>query len=52
MVDDSFDEFYRGSRHRVGTFLFAICGDRAEAQDAAQEARRAAQRMCPVANSC
>ena len=50
MVDDhSFDDFYRGSRHRVATFLYAICGDRTEAQDAAQEAYvRAWQRWSTV----
>jgi RNA polymerase sigma-70 factor (ECF subfamily) len=49
MVPESFDEFYRGSRHRVGTFLYSVCGDRAEAQDAAQEAyARAWQRWSTV----
>ncbi|GIH15273.1 RNA polymerase sigma factor [Rugosimonospora africana] len=38
MVDDSFAEFYEQTRHRVGAFLYAMCGDRAEAQDTAQEA--------------
>ena len=38
MTEESFDEFYRTSLHRVGTFLYAMCGDLAEAQDAAQEA--------------
>jgi RNA polymerase sigma-70 factor (sigma-E family) len=35
---DSFDEFYRSSRQRVLAYLYAACGDLAEAQDAAQEA--------------
>jgi RNA polymerase sigma-70 factor (ECF subfamily) len=49
MVDDSFDEFYRASQQRVGAFLYAMCGDRAEAQDAAQEAyARAWQRWTNV----
>jgi RNA polymerase sigma-70 factor (sigma-E family) len=49
MVDDhSFDDFYRGSRHRVATFLYAICGDRTEAQDAAQEAYARAWQRWPV----
>lgn len=33
-----FEEFYESTRHRVVAFLYAVCGDRAEAQDAAQEA--------------
>lgn len=49
MTDDSFDEFYRASQHRVGTFLYAICGNLADAQDAAQEAyARAWQRWSTV----
>lgn len=32
-----FDEFYQATRHRLVTFLYAMSGDRAEAQDAAQE---------------
>jgi RNA polymerase sigma-70 factor (ECF subfamily) len=49
MADDSFDEFYRTSRHRVGTFLYAVCGDLSEAQDAAQEAyARAWQRWSTI----
>jgi RNA polymerase sigma-70 factor (sigma-E family) len=46
---DSFDEFYQGSRQRIVTFLYAMTGDRAEAQDAAQEAYvRAWQRWSTV----
>ena len=37
-ADDGFEEFYRTSRHRVVTLLYALGGDLAEAQDAAQEA--------------
>jgi RNA polymerase sigma-70 factor (sigma-E family) len=48
--DDGFEEFYRGTRQRVMTFLYAMCGDRAEAQDAAQEAYvRAWQRWSAIA---
>ncbi|MFI7025791.1 SigE family RNA polymerase sigma factor [Micromonospora sp. NPDC049900] len=36
--DDGFEEFYRASRHRVVTMLYALGGDLTEAQDAAQEA--------------
>ncbi|MGC4797557.1 SigE family RNA polymerase sigma factor [Micromonospora saelicesensis] len=36
--DDGFEEFYRASRHRVVTVLYALGGDIHEAQDAAQEA--------------
>ncbi|WBB65862.1 SigE family RNA polymerase sigma factor [Micromonospora sp. WMMD812] len=36
--DDGFEEFYRTTRHRVVTVLYALGGDLAEAQDAAQEA--------------
>ncbi len=36
--DDGFEEFYRSTRHRVVTVLYALGGDLAEAQDAAQEA--------------
>ncbi len=44
-----FDEFYTGTRHRLVTFLYAMTGDRAEAQDAAQEAYvRAWQRWSAV----
>lgn len=47
--DDGFEDFYLGSRHRVVTFLYAMGGDRAEAQDAAQEAYlRAWQRWSTV----
>ncbi|MGN9908351.1 sigma-70 family RNA polymerase sigma factor [Phytohabitans sp. LJ34] len=47
--DDAFEDFYLGSRHRVVTFLYAMGGDRAEAQDAAQEAYlRAWQRWSTV----
>jgi RNA polymerase sigma-70 factor (sigma-E family) len=50
MTEENFDEFYRTSLHRVGTFLYAMCGDLAEAQDAAQEAYvRAWQRWDRVA---
>ncbi|MBU2664668.1 SigE family RNA polymerase sigma factor [Actinoplanes bogorensis] len=35
---DGFEEFYGGTRHRLVTYLYAMTGDRAEAQDAAQEA--------------
>ena len=37
-ADDGFEEFYRTSRHRVVTVLYALSGDMTEAQDAAQEA--------------
>jgi RNA polymerase sigma-70 factor (sigma-E family) len=44
-----FDEFYNGTRHRLVTYLYAMTGDRAEAQDAAQEAYvRAWQRWSAV----
>lgn len=33
-----FEEFYESTRHRVVAFLYAVSGDRADAQDAAQEA--------------
>ncbi len=50
MNDGSFDEFYRVTQHRVGTFLYALCGDLGEAQDAAQEAyARAWQRLSTIA---
>ncbi|MFI0792820.1 sigma-70 family RNA polymerase sigma factor [Micromonospora rubida] len=46
---DGFDEFYRGSRQRLLGFLFALTGNIAEAQDAAQEAYiRAWQRWSTV----
>ncbi len=37
-TDRTFEEFYRASRHGVVTVLYALGGDLAEAQDAAQEA--------------
>ncbi|RSM61724.1 hypothetical protein DMB66_24020 [Actinoplanes sp. ATCC 53533] len=44
-----FEEFYTGTRHRLITYLYAMTGDRAEAQDAAQEAYvRAWQRWSTV----
>jgi DNA-directed RNA polymerase specialized sigma24 family protein len=46
--DDGFEEFYRATRQRVMTFLYAMCGDRAEAQDAAQEAYVRAWQRWPV----
>jgi RNA polymerase sigma-70 factor (sigma-E family) len=36
--DEGFEEFYRTSRQRVVTVLYALGGDLTEAQDAAQEA--------------
>src|SRR3954447_18109754 len=33
-----FDEFYVAAVHRVVLYVYAACGDRAEAQDIAQEA--------------
>jgi RNA polymerase sigma-70 factor (sigma-E family) len=48
--NSGFDEFYRASQRRVGTFLYAVCGDLSEAQDAAQEAyARAWQRWSTIA---
>ncbi|MGE5827102.1 MAG: sigma-70 family RNA polymerase sigma factor [Micromonosporaceae bacterium] len=48
-TQDSFDEFYRGTRTRVLEYLYAAGGDLAEAQDAAQEAfTRAWQRWAQV----
>jgi RNA polymerase sigma-70 factor (ECF subfamily) len=35
---DGFDEFYRGTGPRLLAYLYAVSGDFAEAQDAAQEA--------------
>jgi RNA polymerase sigma-70 factor (ECF subfamily) len=35
---DGFDEFYRATCKRMVAYLFAVGGDRAEAQDAAHEA--------------
>jgi RNA polymerase sigma-70 factor (sigma-E family) len=47
--DEGFAEFYQGTRQRVVTFLYAMGGDRAEAQDAAQEAYvRAWQRWSTI----
>lgn len=47
--DEGFEEFYRGTRHRVVTVLYALGGDLAEAQDAAQEAYvRAWQRWATI----
>ncbi|MEV0560650.1 SigE family RNA polymerase sigma factor [Dactylosporangium sp. NPDC050588] len=47
--EDGFEEFYRGTRQRVMTFLYAMSGDRNEAQDAAQEAYvRAWQRWSTI----
>ena len=46
---DGFEDFYTGTRHRLITYLYAMTGDRAEAQDAAQEAYvRAWQRWATV----
>jgi RNA polymerase sigma factor (sigma-70 family) len=36
--DNGFEDFYHGTRQRVVTFLYAMGGDRTEAQAAAQEA--------------
>jgi RNA polymerase sigma-70 factor (ECF subfamily) len=48
--DESFDEFYRATRHHVATFLYAVSGDLTEAQDIAQEAyARAWQRWGTLA---
>jgi RNA polymerase sigma-70 factor (ECF subfamily) len=47
--DTGFEGFYHGTRQRVVTFLYALSGDRAEAQDAAQEAYvRAWQRWSTI----
>jgi DNA-directed RNA polymerase specialized sigma24 family protein len=35
---DSFDEFYRATRRRVVTVLYALSSDLPEAHDVAQEA--------------
>jgi RNA polymerase sigma-70 factor (ECF subfamily) len=35
---EGFDDFYRGTRQRVLTYLYTVSGDLTEAQDAAQEA--------------
>ena len=37
-TDEGFEEFYRTTRHRIVTVLYALGGDLTEAQDAAQEA--------------
>ncbi|MCW3816530.1 SigE family RNA polymerase sigma factor [Micromonospora sp. DR5-3] len=37
-ANDGFEEFYRTTRQRVVTVLYALSGDLTEAQDAAQEA--------------
>jgi RNA polymerase sigma-70 factor (ECF subfamily) len=48
-AEDGFEDFYKGTRHRVVTFLYAMGGDPAEAQDAAQEAYvRAWQRWSAI----
>ena len=44
MDERGFDEFYHSTRHRVVAFLYAMCGDREEAQDVAQEAYERAWR--------
>jgi RNA polymerase sigma-70 factor (ECF subfamily) len=49
VAESGFDEFYQGSRQRVVAFLYAMSGDRGEAQDAAQEAYvRAWQRWSTI----
>jgi len=49
--DGGFELFYRDTRHRVVTFLYATGGDLGEAQDAAQEAyARAWQRWGRLAS--
>ncbi|WBC13059.1 SigE family RNA polymerase sigma factor [Micromonospora sp. WMMA1998] len=45
--DGGFEEFYRNSRQRVVTVLYALGGDRGEAQDAAQEAYARAWQRWP-----
>ena len=35
---EDFDAFYVAAVHRVVVYVYAVCGDRAEAQDIAQEA--------------
>jgi predicted RNA polymerase sigma factor len=51
MSDLGFEDFYESTRHRVVAFLYAIVGDRAEAQDVAQEAyARAWQRWNRVSS--
>jgi RNA polymerase sigma-70 factor (ECF subfamily) len=50
-AQDSFDAFYRTSRQRLFDCLYALTGDRAEAQDAVHEAyARAWQRWSRVAD--
>jgi len=44
---DRFDEFYRSTRQRVLAYLYAVSGDLAEAQDAAQEAYARAWQRWP-----
>jgi RNA polymerase sigma-70 factor (sigma-E family) len=47
--DNGFEDFYHGTRQRVVTFLYAMSGDRTDAQDAAQEAYvRAWQRWSTI----
>lgn len=47
--EDSFEEFYQSTRHRVVTVLYALSGNLADAQDASQEAyARAWQRWDTV----
>lgn len=49
MDDRAFDDFYQATRHRVVAFLYAITGDRADAQDVAQDAyERAWQRWAAL----
>ncbi|WP_285223421.1 sigma factor, partial [Frankia nepalensis] len=49
MADDaSFDAFYRQSRQRLYDCLYALTGDPAEAQDAAQEAFARAWQRWPT----
>jgi RNA polymerase sigma-70 factor (sigma-E family) len=49
-AEADFDVFYRTTRHRVVTTLYALTGDLGEAQDAAQEAyARAWQRWSRLA---
>ena len=46
---DDFDQFYAGTVRRVTSYLYAVAGSRAEAEDAAQEAfARAWQRWDKV----
>jgi RNA polymerase sigma-70 factor (ECF subfamily) len=49
-ADNGFEDFYVSSRQRLVTFLYALCGDLADAQDVAQETyARAWQRWSTVA---